>query len=183
MNVQNLSNTQSIKTGIFYGLISTVAIWISSLCTLNSNTKYSSNSLTTALTFGILICGIILSYKMLNRIAQLDRPTIGQFALAGIFFSLTIGTIEGLIHYINATYIDTNWAQSSLQASQGKWTINDYTKEAIAGQTELTDTFQRPWKWAVTSGIFMSIISLFLVVTIGCLYSLKNRKEEKIEVE
>lgn len=182
MNTQNLTNKQSIKAGIFYGFVSISAICMSSLLTLDSNTKYNGNLLTTALTFGILIFGIILCYKTLNKSRQIDNLYIGQLALTGIFFSLTVGLIGGLIHYIDATFIDTHYAQNALKSSQTKWTANTYSKEAIAGQIELTDTFQSSWKWAVTSGIFMVITSLFLFITVGCFNKLTNNKEKGTKV-
>ena len=181
MTTQNLRKKHSIKTGIFCGFVSMTAIWISSVFTLDGSTKYTGNLLTTALTFGILICGIVLCYKMIDKFGHVDNPP-GQLILAGIFFSLTAGFIGGLIHYLNSTFIDPDYAKKALTASEAKWAANNYSEEAIAGQIELTDTFQSSWEWAFTSGIFMVIISLFLFLAIGCFKNLINNKEKRIEV-
>ena len=180
MNTQKHNNLASIKIGTLSGVISITAILISSLFTLDSQTKSSGNLLTTILTFGILISAILFCIKWLQKINQREKFFIRQFAIVGIFFSLTIGVIGGLIHYIDANFIDTQFATNALKDSQHKWEANNYSKKTIGAQIELTDTFQNPWKWAVTSGIFISIISFSLFVCIGFFNNVMHIRTKKI---
>jgi hypothetical protein len=183
MNPQLPGNQQPVNIGVSIGTTSILAICISGLVTLDGASKYSGNLLTTILTFGYLTCGAIICFKRLINIENARIPALGKLTLTALSFSFTVAMIGAVVYYINARFLDTRYAENALKSSQVKWLAHHYSREAIAGQIELTDTFQDPAKWALSSGIFIMLISLVIFCVVGWFNLLRITTESRIRAD
>ncbi|MGB0862377.1 MAG: DUF4199 domain-containing protein [Saprospiraceae bacterium] len=122
---------------------------------------------------GLLIAGLILilgqyaAFRVFNdkhpKNTLLFLPTL----TVGIIFSVCLGGIAGLTHYIEATYIDPEWSAKALAYAQETWASRNYSQENINGQIEWTANFQNPSLWALTTMKFLIIVSFGVTLLVA----------------
>lgn len=168
-----LLNKNNIKRiliiGLKYGLIASL-ITIALRYLLMSNTdKIQGNILVMLLSFITLAVGQYLAFKYFNNKHHKKRIKFLPTLIVGLIFSFCIGSISGLTHFVEATYINPDWSIKALEYSQSLWLSNNYTSEAINGQVELSEAFHTPTLWAVRVMWFFAIVS-FLIALMVTIY-------------
>lgn len=159
---------------LLFGLIFGLLINVLQPFILSGTKSYTGSNMVTLVFFSLLSVAFVLLFRSYSKKVK-GSLHFSQLILIAIIFSTALATILGLGHYINATFIDPEWGQKALAASQEKWAANNYSEEAIAGQVEWTDTFQNPLKWAISSGIMITFLSSLTGGIIGFIYYVKSR--------
>ena len=107
-----------------------------------------------------------------------QKVILSQLLLLTITMGFIIGGLSYLAYFIEATYVDPEFSQKSLEVSRRHWLENNYSDEAIAGQVELSESFHNPAKWGFFSGLFIMSLTLFIGIIMASLrylfYKSKN---------
>lgn len=106
-----------------------------------------------------------------------QRVIFSQLVLLTIMMGFIIGGLSYLSYFIEATYIDPEFSQKSMEASKKHWIENNYTDQAIAGQVELSESFHNPTKWGFFSGQFIMALTLFIGIVMAALKYLFYRSK------
>ena len=158
-----------IKTGIIAAIIYCVIV-LSIRPFIPQDGKMWDNFLTSILFPGMLFLAHLFMYQYLRKNGSTFHYATSQLLLTGLVFSISVGLIAGVSHYIHASYLNPNWAQEALEVARQGWAESGYSEEAIAGQVELTDTFQNPVKWGAVSMAFIIVLStVFSLLIVGYL--------------
>ncbi len=116
-----------------------------------------------------------------------QKVIFSQLLLLTIMMGFVIGGLSYLSYFIEATYIDPEFSQKSLEISRKHWLENSYSNEAIAGQVELSESFHNPAKWGFFSGLFIMaltvILGIFMAILKYLLYRFKNTPSEILTME
>ena len=145
-----------------YGLSTCIVVLVIRHTVLSEDMRYVSNW-TSNLFFLFLAIG---AFVYLKRFTAAPASTMEIFQ-ASIMYGAGVGIAVGLFHYINVTILDTDYLQKVLNTSYRSWADNGYSKEAIAAQVELTDTFQNPAKWSLVLTLFYFLLSAGISFIIG----------------
>jgi hypothetical protein len=163
-NVKRILIT-GLKYGFFVGLITIAFRYI-----LMSNTdQIQGNILVMLSSFFALVVGQHLAFKYFNSKHYKKEVKFLPTLIVGLIFSLCIGGISGLTHFIEATYIDPNWSIKALEYSQSIWLVNNYSQDVISSQIELSTAFQTPVFWAIRVMCFFALVS-FLIALMVTIY-------------
>lgn len=153
-----MHNKNVILKAFFYGLPIGVLLNFLVHILLTGDKAYLGDDKVSLLLFSIVCLAFITMFINHFRNKNTSKFEYSQVALLTIIFSFTVAASIGIGHFINATFIDPQWAEKSLELLQKKWTANNLSEVAIAGQIEWTDTFHNPWKWSVVLIIFFFIL-------------------------
>ena len=110
--------------------------------------------------FLLLLVIALLTAFMYHAYENNHQVIFSQLVLLTIMMGFIIGGLSYLSYYIEATYIDPEFSQKSLEVSRKHWIENNYSDEAIAGQIELSESFHNPAKWGFFSSLFLSLIHI-----------------------
>lgn len=146
--------TRAVYLGFGIGLLLNLLV----LKFLKEDEIYTSNNWLTLLSIALISTGFICLFKKVRAQHANNRPSLRQLIKATLIFSITISICLGFGHYMNATYINPNWGQKSLDIAQERWAEKNYSEAAIASQIEWTDTFQNPIKWGLTLAVFFTLL-------------------------
>lgn len=169
-----MKSSLAFKTAIFYGFPIGVLLNLLFHSLLSGDKAYQGDDNVSLLLFAIVCLAYIIMFKNHFRKYTHNKPDLGHMALLILFFSFVVAACIGIGHFINATFVDPDWANKSLALLQERWTAANYSKEAIAGQIEWTDTFHNPWKWSMVLIIFFFILYGISGLLIGIIFNLKN---------
>ncbi len=154
-----------LRYGFLVGLITIALRYV-----LMSNTdQIQGNILVMLLSFIALAIGQYLAFKYFNNNHYKKEIKFLPTLIVGFIFSLCIGGISGLTHFIEATYIDPDWSIRALEYSQSIWLADNYSQEVISSQMELSTAFQTPVLWAVRVMWFFAFVS-FLIALMVTIY-------------
>ncbi len=170
-------NTLSIYYGLGIGFILNLFV----ILFLKDEKIYTGDDLITLFSIGIIILGFIFLFKTQSERNPTRIPSIRQFIGIIILYSIIISVCMGLGHYINATYIDPDWGQKSLEIAQQKWAEKNYSPDAIESQIEWTDTFQNPIKWSLILFVFFTILLSFIGGIIALIFYVKHHLTRTIK--
>lgn len=162
------------RQALLYGLLFGLFINLIQPLLLPGTKSYTGSNLATLVFFSLLLLSLVLLFRSYSKNAA-GSIRFSNLFLMTIVFSVTTAVLLGLGHYINATFIDPEWAQKALEASQEKWAANNYSEEAIAGQTEWISTFQNPATWALSSAFMITLLAGFIGVIIALIYYVRFR--------
>jgi len=128
--------------------------------------------------FLILLANGLWVAFMYHYKANNQRVIFSQLVLLSLMMGFIIGGLSYLVYFIEATYIDPEFSQKTLEASKRHWIENNYSDEAIAGQVELSESFHNPAKWGFFSGLFILALTLFIGTTMATLKYLYYRSKK-----
>jgi hypothetical protein len=165
MKASNFFPTRLIFKPLIYGLLTCIIILLIRQTLLTEEMRYTSNWTF----FLFLLIPLILSFGAFIYFRQFSAAltTTGQLFQTSLMFGVGAGIAVGLFYYINVTVVDTDYLQKSLNASYKAWNDRGYSKEAIASQVELTDTFQNPIKWSLVLALFYFLLTAGLTFIVG----------------
>ena len=168
-----LLNKNNIKRilliGLKYGsLVGLVTIVLRYLMMAHTD-QIQGNILVMLLSLVALVVGQYLAFKLFNKRHYKKEIKFLPTLIVGFIFSLSIGGISGLTHFIEATYIDPDWSIKALEYSQSIWLTTNYSPEAINNSLELSTAFQTPTLWAVRVMWFFAFAS-FLIALMVAIY-------------
>ncbi len=164
----NKNNLQRIVfTGLKYGLaVGAITIFIRFVFLSNAD-RVQGNILAVITAFLLLIGGQYLAFKFFNKKHPNHELKFLPTLTVGLIFSLCLGAMVGITHYIEATYIDPEWSVKALEFAKQSWLANHYSQEAINNQIEWTPTFQTPSLWAIEMTKFFAVISFGLTLLVA----------------
>jgi hypothetical protein len=143
------------KYGVVVGTLTVLFRYI-----LLSNTDRIQGNMLGLLVAGlILIFGQYAAFRVFNQKHPQSKLLFLPTLTVGVIFSICLGLIAGLTHYIEATYIDPEWSMKALEYAQETWANRNYSQEAISGQIEWTTTFSNPSLWAIATMKFLIIVN------------------------
>jgi hypothetical protein len=152
--------------GLKYGAaVGAITIFIRFVFLSNAD-RIQGNVLATITAFVLLILGQYLAFRVFNKNHLNQELKFVPTLTVGLIFSLCLGIIVGITHYIEATYIDPEWSVKALEFAKQSWLANNYSQEAINSQIEWTTTFQTPSLWAIELTKFFMIISFGLALLV-----------------
>ena len=167
---QYFLNTNNIRRILIIGLKYGLAVGVLTIALryllLSNVDRVQGNVLGTLVAVLVLIVGQYLAFKVFNQKHPQSKLMFLPTLTVGLIFSICLGTIAGLTHYIEATYIDPEWSMKALEYARETWAQNGYNQEAISGQVELTSTFQTPILWAVQIMKFLIIVNLGIALMV-----------------
>ena len=157
----NKKNIQAILlVGMKYG-VAVGTLTVSFRYLLLSNTDRIQGNMLGLLVAGlILVLGQYAAFRVFNQKHPKGKLLFLPTLTVGVIFSICLGLIAGLTHYIEATYIDPEWSMKALEYAQETWASRNYSQEGIGGQIEWTTAFQNPSLWAIATMKFLIIVNL-----------------------
>jgi len=164
MKTSNLSPRQLILTPFIYGLLTCIIALLIRQALLTEEMRYTSNW-TSIFLLLVLSFGAFVYFKQLDASLTSAR----QLFKSSLAFGVAAGIAVGLFYYINVAIFDTDYLQKTLDVSYESWADKGYSKDAIANQAELTETFQHPLKWSLILALFYFILAAGLSFIIGCM--------------
>ena len=163
----NKNNIRRILlVGLKYGLAVGVLTIAMRYLLLSNVDRVQGNVLGTLVAVIVLVVGQYLAFKVFNQKHPQSKLMFLPTLTVGLIFSICLGGIAGLTHYIEATYIDPEWSMKALEYARETWAANGYTAESINGQVELTSTFQTPTLWAVQIMKFLFVVNLLIALLV-----------------
>ncbi len=169
-----MKDNPAFKTAIRYGLPIGISLNIIFHLLLTGDEAYLGNDNVSLLMFSLVCVTFIIMFKNHFKKYTNKVPDLSHIALLILTFGFVVAACMGLGHFINATFIDPSWSENSLALMQERWTAANYSKEAIAGQIEWTDTFHNPWKWSLVITIFFSILYSIPGLLIGMAFFIRH---------
>jgi len=169
-----MKNDKAVSTAILYGIPTAILLIILFHSILTGDEVYLGNDRVNFLLFSVVCAVYIVMFKNHFQKHTNNIPDLVHIAIIIMTFTFTVALCLGISHVINVSFIDPNWADNSLALLQEKWVANNLSKEAIAGQIELTDTFHNPFKWGAVLTIFFSILYSIPGCIIGMLYYFRH---------
>lgn len=164
MVTSNLSLRKLFLRSFIYGLLTCIIALLIRQSLLTDEIRYTSNW-----TFFLLLLILSFGAFVYFRKFSANFTSIGQLFQASIIFGIAVGIAFGLFYYINVTIVDTDYLQKALDTYYKTWADKGYSKEAIAAQVELTDTFQNPIRWSLVLTQFHFLLTTGLAFIAGCI--------------
>ncbi len=164
MSTANLRPGRLILKPFIYGsLISIIALLIKE-ATLTETIRYTSNW-TAFLVLFILCWGAFAYFKLHNA----SLISIKQLFASSLIFGIGAGAVLGFSCYLTMTVFEPDYLERALDASYKSWAARGYSKDAVADQLELTDSFQNPLKNSAMVAVFYLLLTAALSFIIGFL--------------
>ncbi len=151
-----------LKYGAIVGLVTIAFRYILMLMT----DRIQGNILVLILAGLILIGGQYYAFKFFNEKHKNQQLKFLPTLVVGLIFSLCLGSMAGLAHFIEATYIDPEWSIKSLEYAKETWLQSNYSETAISNQVEWTSTFQTPSLWAFEIMKFLVVLSFAMALMV-----------------
>ena len=160
------------RVALFYGsFMQFIIILLIALSYLMHLDRFENQAWFSSLFLLLLFFTLLFSFQSYTGQSFNEHKEFTQLVLLSVMIGIIIASIGYAIYFIEATYIDPEYAQKAMESSRKYWLANNYSNVAIAGQIELSNSFHNPAKWGFFSGLFILGLTCTIGITLAAIIS------------